>query len=501
MQLPQNKFQEIKMKAKRIGTASLAGVLAIGILVSSLAADDPTEPRGGKPANGSKPSVEDFDAQVKYQRAFEAVLWSMPAVSKYGFHRASVEIGAGNNVVMASSGPAKPNFELLTANNVTPYVTSTSDLSKGPLVLDVPKATDKAMLFGQVADNWFVTTADIGPIGVDKGKGAKLLITPPDYKGPVPDEYIEVKSPSYIIDFAFRSIQGPKGTPQDAAAMSKSIKIYYLSELPNPKPTRVIDPVDMRWSTLPRYDERWFEDLYQIINLEPAHDRDKVMLGALKTLGIEKGKPFNPDDEMKAIFRRAAIDAYHYMQQKFQTSEPGEFWWKDRKWRDVFFHDSNGGFAWETPELLDYEMRAVRPWFTATYFPNKVAEKPSTMYISALRDKAGNLFEAGKTYKLTVPKDVPVDQFWSLTIYDRETWAFIYTPEGRAGVSSHDRPKMKINEDDSVTLYIGPKAPAGLENNWIPTAGKKPYFMFRFYGPTAEFYDKSFKLADVESVE
>ena len=69
------------------------------------------------------------------------------------------------------------------------------------------------------------------------------------------------------------------------------------------------------------------------------------------------------------------------------------------------------------------------------------------------------------------------------------------------GLSSRDIDKMTKNADGGVTLYFGPKAPKGLEANWIPTSGKKPYAMFRFYGPKESFYNKSFKLADVELVK
>ncbi len=116
-------------------------------------------------------------------------------------------------------------------------------------------------------------------------------------------------------------------------------------------------------------------------------------------------------------------------------------------------------------------------------------------------DKDGNVLRAGKTYKLTVPKDVPVNKFWSLTVYDMATWAFIYTPEERPGLSSRDRDKMKLNDDGSVTLYIGPKAPQGYENNWISTAGKVPFLLFRFYGPTEAIFNKTFVLNDVELVK
>ena len=64
----------------------------------------PTDPVGGKPPAGAEPSAPDLEYQVKYQRAFEAVLWSMPAVSIYGFHLAAAELGAGVNVILAWSG-------------------------------------------------------------------------------------------------------------------------------------------------------------------------------------------------------------------------------------------------------------------------------------------------------------------------------------------------------------------------------------------------------------
>ncbi len=476
-------------------------MIVISLATPVCSKDMPTDPLGGKPSAGSKPSVADLEYQVKYQRAFEAVLWSMPAIDIYNIHRASLELAGGPNVILAWSAGAKPNFEALTPNNVTPYATAQTDLRDGPVVLEVPPATDKANLFGQIVDNWFITTADIGPIGVDKGKGGKILITPPGYTGEIPEDYIEVKSPSFRVDFAFRAIPTPDGTQEDAYELSKSLKMYYLSELPNPEPTQFIDPLNMRWATLPRYDERWFEDLYNIINVENALPRDKVMMGMLASIGIEKGKPFNPDAKTKKAMRQAVIDAYHYMQQKFLTPEPDELWWPDRQWRNAFYSDANRGFSWETDDLLDTTSRAIHPWFTAIYFPNKVADRPVTMYLTTANDMNGDLLEAGKTYSLTVPKDVPVEQFWSLTIYDRETWAFIYSPEQRPGLSSRDIPNMKKNADGSVTLYIGPKAPEGLENNWIPTSGKAPYVMFRFYGPTDAFFDKSFVLPEVELVK
>jgi hypothetical protein len=488
------------MNPKTFTTLALVGLMATSLAMAVWAGKMPTDPIGGKPPAGSKVSVKDLDYQVKYQRAFEAVLWSMPAVSIYGFHRAPVALGGGPNTVLAWSGPAKPNLEALTGNNQTPYLLSQTDLSKGPVVVEIPAATEKASLYGQIVDHWQITIADVGPSGIDKGKGGKILLTPPGYTGKVPAGHIEVKSPSYRVAFAFRSIESAKATPKDAYAYSKTLKMYYLSELPNPKPTKFIDPLDKRFATLPRFDERWFEDVHAIFSLENANPRDKVMTGMLASLGIEKGKPYAPDAKTKKAMRQAVIDAYYYMADRMvHPPDPNRRWWKGKNWYDGLYADKNRMFTFETADLIDLDTRADR-YYIGTYYPKQLPKLPATQYLFALADKDGNPLQAGKTHKFTMPAKVPVKQFWSLIVNDIETLAFIYSPEQRAGLSTFDLPNMKKNEDASVTIYFGPKAPEGLESNWIPTSGKKPFPVVRIYGGTEEFWDKSWKMPDVELV-
>jgi len=68
------------MKARQIIALKPALLMAS----AALAGEVPTEPRGGQPPKGSKASVENFADQITYQRAFEAVVWSMSAMIKYG---------------------------------------------------------------------------------------------------------------------------------------------------------------------------------------------------------------------------------------------------------------------------------------------------------------------------------------------------------------------------------------------------------------------------------
>jgi len=170
-----------------------------------------------------------------------------------------------------------------------------------------------------------------------------------------------------------------------------------------------------------------------------------------------------------------------------------------KHWYDVLFHDENMEFAYDHDDRIDLDNRADR-YFPGTYYPKKLSPKPAVHYLYALADENGEELQASKTYSFTVPNKVPVKQFWSLVIYDLETFAFIYNPLERAGLSSFDLPNMQKNSDDSVTLYFGPQTPKGLESNWVPTEGKRPLTVVRFYGPTDEYYDRSWEMPDVTLV-
>src|ERR1700744_1576336 len=177
------------------------------------------EPQGGQPAPGSKQIVPDLDEQVAHQRAFEAVLWAMPASAIYRFRVGLLEQpGMADNVITAYSGPLKTHHEVITGNQVTPYIGAVSDLRNGPVVLEVPAKTDKAVLYGQIVDAWQSTIAGVGPVGADKGDGGKFLLLPPNYKEPIPNGYFVLRSGSYRITLAFRSIQLGGATLADAYA-------------------------------------------------------------------------------------------------------------------------------------------------------------------------------------------------------------------------------------------------------------------------------------------
>jgi hypothetical protein len=128
-----------------VGAASLAAIAPV--VLHTVAATTPTfaqdgqEPLGGQPPKGATPSIKDFDYQIKYHRAFEAVLWNMPAIAIYSFRRAAFsDLGMKDNDIIAYSATATPKLEAITANSSTPYIAAYADLQKGPVVLELPAA-------------------------------------------------------------------------------------------------------------------------------------------------------------------------------------------------------------------------------------------------------------------------------------------------------------------------------------------------------------------------
>ena len=229
-------------------TTNLVVVALVSALAFAATQVGAQEPLGGQPPIGSKPSVPDLDAQVAYQRAFEAVVWAMPASAIYRFRVGVLEAaGHGRQRRRRQPGTDDTTTEAITPNTVTPYIAEFSDLRSGPLVLELPAKTDKASLYGQIVDAWQVTLADVGPSGMDKGAGGKYLMLPPGYNQPIPDGYFPIQSSTYRIGMAFRSVPAPTATDADAYAYSKTLKIYPLSEAANPAPTKFVNLLDIPW--------------------------------------------------------------------------------------------------------------------------------------------------------------------------------------------------------------------------------------------------------------
>jgi hypothetical protein len=135
--------------------------------------------------------------------------------------------------------------------------------------------------------------------------------------------------------------------------------------------------------------------------------------------------------------------------------------------------------------------------FTAQGMVQKIVGKGS-QYLAAYKDGDANWLDGGQSYRLHVDANVPVEDFWSVMVYDAETRSMIVNDQvpGRDSNAA-----LKTNKDGSVDLYFGPTAPERLESNWVKTIPGKGFFLyFRVYGPKKEFFDLSWRLDDLEKL-
>ena len=155
------------------------------------------------------------------------------------------------------------------------------------------------------------------------------------------------------------------------------------------------------------------------------------------------------------------------------------------------------GNMFADPNEYGLDGRAVM--YHMAYFSPKIFGG-GQFYLLNIRDRAGRPLEGNKTYRLTVPPNAPIEQYWSATAYDRETHALI-RGMSRPSLASNDTTVQK-NPDGSTDIYFGPAAPAGKESNWVPTDPKRQFeLLFRLYGPKKELSENTWKLPDIETVK
>jgi hypothetical protein len=434
------------------------------------------------------------------RRAVEAVNWGMAAVNYDLMLQEALNNTASKvNQVVYWGRPLDWHNQTLTPNPDAIYLMAffnTKDA--GPIVLDIPAAGDDGSLNGNIVDIWQMALEDAGPSGADAGKGGKYLLLPLGYAGPVPDGYIALR-PATFGSFALLRSNLKSHSAADVAksvAYGKRVKVYPLSQAAAPPATIFTDAADVQFDSTIRYDGSFFVSLDRIVQSEPWLPRDRAMIDVLRSLGIEKGKPFNPDAKTKAALETGIREAQAWLEARYDAGFP------------PFYEGSRWMFP-ANPEMME----AAKVDFTdpdrypvdargLTYSYAFIGIKrigAGQFYLISIKDKDGNALDGSKTYRMTVPANAPVEQYWSATAYDRATHALIRNMS-RASRSSQI-PEMQKNANGSVDVYFAPAAPAGKESNWVPTDPKRGFeLMFRAYAPTKVFFDKTWKLPDVERV-
>jgi hypothetical protein len=147
----------------------------------------------------------------------------------------------------------------------------------------------------------------------------------------------------------------------------------------------------------------------------------------------------------------------------------------------------------------------TRIWFFTNYYsisPGMVSLVPGkgAKYGIAFTDSAGAALSGSSDYRLSLPANIPADNFWSVTLYEAENASGLANGQPFPSLGSRDKPSQ--NADGSTDLHLGQKAPAGKEGNWLATVPGKGYFaIIRLYGPTEAALNNTWKPGDIEKVK
>jgi len=430
------------------------------------------------------------------RRAIEAVNWGMSAVNYDLMLQEMLNKTAGKvNQFLYWSRPLDWHNQTLTPNpDAIYFMAFFNTKDAGPVVVEVPPAGDGGSLNANFVDVWQIPLEDAGLYGIDKGAGVKFLILPPGHSDPVPAGYTALRPTTFGSYVLLRANLASHSAA--AVAYGKRAKVYLLSQAANPPATTFTDAADVVFDSTIRYDATFFTSLDRIVQSEPWLPRDRAMIDVLRSLGIEKGKPFNLDAGSKAALETGAREAQAWLESKYDAGL-APFYPGDR-WTVPAMPELLAAVQTDFNDPDKYPVDARGLTYSFAYIGIKRLGT-GQFYLISIKDRDGNAFDGGKTYRLTVPANPPVEQYWSATAYDRATHALIRNMP-RASRSSQI-PEMQKNADGSVDVYFGPAGLVGKESNWVPTDPKRGFeLMFRAYAPTKVFFDKTWKLPDVERV-
>jgi hypothetical protein len=281
--------------------------------------------------------------------------------------------------------------------------------------------------------------------------------------------------------------------------VKKHTKIYALADAGKAHaPLNFVDMSGKPFNTVYPADYAFWELLNQVVQEEPTGSLDEIRLGFFQSIGIQKGKPFAPDERMKRILTEAAaVGDATARANLFHTREKAAYYYPNSNWQLGFI----GGYNFQTqPGVLNFDA-ANFYYFLAILVTPAMEEKligKGSQYAWTARDANGQPLDGGKSYKLHMPANVPVKDFWSVILYSDQTRSMIQTDQRFPSVSSQTK-GLQVNPDGSIDIYFGPKAPPGKETNWVQTVpGRGWNTVLRMYGALQPWFDKTWRPGEIE---
>jgi len=292
------------------------------------------------------------------------------------------------------------------------------------------------------------------------------------------------------------------GKPDDASRMFREgLKIYPLSEVKNPPKMNFIEGSKKPINTVHSNNFEFFTEVDRVIQKEPLGLIEPELRGLLSSIGIQKGRAFSPDERMKKILEESAVVGNATARSLFfQSRDPQAFLYEGSEWKTAFvgqdyqwLKDGGQGGRYLDARTLFFYIATVNTPAMAVKMIGR-----GSQYALVNKDSDKNFLKGGENYLLRLPANVPVEDFWSVVLYDPQTRSQLQTSQPFPSKNS-SREELLVNEDGTVDLFFGPQAPKGKEANWIETVPGKGWFaILRLYGPRESWFDRSWQPGEIQ---
>lgn len=441
-------------------------------------------------------TVQKVYDNLDFQRAVQAYLVGLAPAALFAERAGYRTFGPDNRTVLITESAIDSRSLYTVANAEVLYNLIWLDTRVGPLVVEIPPNA-----LGFVNDFWSRWVTDVGRPGPDRGAGGRYLLLPPGFADDVPDGYVVLRSRTYGNKLLFRTFPVDGDQSAGVENSKQHFRVFPLGATGEPSGLTFVNVSGRYFSNVPNTDVTLFDDVSAVVHEELLDAVDPETRGLLASIGIRRDAPFVPDARMQAILvEAAAVGNATGRALVFATRDPAGYYYPDGAWKNGFI----GGVPGFSPDgVLDLDARTLLCYATQGVSPAMSLKMigVGSQYAYIDHDADGRYLDGGRTYRLHLPPDVPVKEFWALTVYDPQTRSMLQTAQMLPEVSSQ-MPRTVINPDTSADVWFGPEAPVGHDANWIQTVPGKGWFAtMRLYAPLEPWFDKTWRPGEIEIVE
>jgi hypothetical protein len=374
--------------------------------------------------------------------------------------------------------PDASNRTVVGLNVDTLYSFGQLDLSQGPIVLTIPDMGNRYWLM-QFIDGWNNVPHAPGSRTVG-GKGGNFAIVGPKWSGTLPAGLTELRVPTTLILIGGRTYTSGKDDYAAVHALQDQYKLTPLSEWgkaytpPDNVPLKpgVDAKTPVTTQVLGMSPETFFGRLNTLMVDNPPEPADPATMARLARLGIAPGATFSMAAFSPEV-RKAIEEGVAQGQKLMRETALGK---EVNGWQIALDMGRYG---------TNYPYRAA--W---TFFGVGGNLPEDAIYPTTVKDREGKPLDGANNYELRFAKNEipPVDAFWSLTMYDADSYL---VPNSINRYALGDRSGMKFGDDGSLKITIQAESPsADRQANWLPAPKQGGMRLaLRLYAPRKEVAD------------